>query len=116
MIEITELNQVTVATITDASHRINTTADALDIMGNAQYSGADMIIAEQNHFHPDFFQLKTKLAGDILQKFATYGMRLAIIGDFTSVTSKSLNDFIYECNKGKQVLFLNSHDELVEKM
>jgi hypothetical protein len=32
--------------------------------------------------------LKTGLAGEILQKFSTYNMRLGIVGDFSAYTSK----------------------------
>ncbi|MDO4771844.1 DUF4180 domain-containing protein, partial [Porphyromonas sp.] len=55
---------------------------------------------------PDFFDLKTKIAGDILQKFSQYQMPLVIVGDFSKYKSKSLNDFIFECNKGKQINFV----------
>lgn len=48
------------------------------------------------------------MAGEILQKFSTYRVRLAIIGDFSTITSKSLRDFIYESNQGKQVNFVAS--------
>ena len=50
------------------------------------------------------------MAGDILQKFSNYKMRLAIIGSF-SYESKSLKDFIYECNKGKLVNFVKTLSE-----
>lgn len=52
-----------------------------------------------------FFDLKTRLAGDILQKFINYRVKIAIIGDFSMYTSKSLKDFIYECNKGKDIFY-----------
>jgi hypothetical protein len=35
-------------------------------------------------------------------------MRLAIVGDFSIFSSKSLQDFIYESNKGKQINFSDS--------
>ncbi|WP_083996437.1 DUF4180 domain-containing protein [Desulfosporosinus acididurans] len=53
----------------------------------------------------DFFDLKTKLAGEILQKFVNYHVRIAIVGDFSGYKSKSLKDFIYESNNGKDVFF-----------
>jgi hypothetical protein len=48
------------------------------------------------------------MAGEILQKFTNYRMRLAIVGDFSIFSSKSLQDFIYESNKGKQINFSDS--------
>ncbi len=55
-----------------------------------------------------FFDLSTKMAGEILQKFIDYKKRIAIIGDFFIYTSKSLKGFMYECNKGKDILFLQN--------
>ncbi len=41
--------------------------------------------------------------GEILQKFVTYKAKLAIAGDFSVYTSKSLKDFIYESNNGNHI-------------
>jgi uncharacterized protein YdaL len=64
----------------------------------------------------DFFDLKNGLAGKILQKFSTYRIRLAIIGDFSVYTSKSLSDFIYESNKGRQIAFVVSVEEALNRL
>ena len=63
----------------------------------------------------DFFVLSTGLAGEILQKFVNYGGRIAIYGDYSHYTSKPLKDFIYESNNGKDVFFVSSLEEAVEK-
>lgn len=94
---------------------INTVDDALEILGNAYYQGFDKIIVDKKYFTADFFDLKTRLAGEILQKFSTYRMRIAIIGDFSAYKSKSLQDFIRESNKGTLVNFLNSIEEAVKR-
>lgn len=39
-------------------------------------------------------------------------MQLVIIGDFPKYQSKSLQDFIFESNKGKQVNFVSRLDEI----
>jgi hypothetical protein len=67
-----------------------------------------MLILYEEIVHPDFFDLKTKLAGEILQKCSNYQFRLAIVGDFSKYKSKSLRDFIYEINKGKLVAFTHN--------
>lgn len=61
-----------------------------------------------------FFDLKSGIAGDILQKFSTYRVRLAIVGDFSKYRSKSLNDFVYESNKGRHINFVNSTADAVK--
>ncbi|PHD99048.1 hypothetical protein COF43_15045 [Bacillus toyonensis] len=64
----------------------------------------------------DFFDLKTGLAGDILQKFINYKVKIAIVGDFSMYTSKSLKDFIYECNKGNNIFYLATEQQAIEKL
>ena len=60
----------------------------------------------------DFFDLKNGIAGEILQKFSNYRVSLIIVGDFSKYASKSLNDFIYESNKGRHINFVASTTEV----
>jgi len=92
---------------------INNLEDGTDLIGNVYYQGYEKIIISMDNLTPDFFDLKTKLAGEILQKFSNYRVRLVILGDFSKVESKSLQDFIRESNKGKLVNFLSSKEEAV---
>ncbi|MDR2036691.1 MAG: DUF4180 domain-containing protein [Bacteroidales bacterium] len=85
---------------------IRTVDDALDVIANAGYqTGYDRLIIHKENLDPDFFELKTGFAGEILQKFTTYRMKVGIIGDFSEINSKSLRDFIYESNKNKMIVF-----------
>ena len=82
--------------------------DALDLMVNVEYKhGTKSIIVKDTNITPDFFNLKSGIAGTILQKFSNYRCQLAIIGDFSRIESKAFRDFMYESNKTKQVLFLS---------
>ena len=76
------------------------------MLGNLYYQGFDKIIIHEKNITPKFFDLRTKIAGEILQKFAQYQMPLIIVGDFSKYQSKSLNDFIFESNKSKQINFI----------
>jgi hypothetical protein len=64
----------------------------------------------------DFFKLSTGIAGEIAQKFVNYRHRLAIIGDFSGYTSKSLRDYMYECNRGRHLYFVDSEEAAIEKL
>jgi len=88
--------------------------DGLDLLGNLYYQGFDKIVIHDNNITPDFFDLKTGIAGEILQKFSNYRVRLAIVGDFSKYTNKSLNDFIYESNKGRHINFVTSRTEAIK--
>ena len=70
--------------------------DANDLLGNAYYQGFDGMIISADKISPRFFDLKTRLAGEILQKFSTFQMRLP---------SENLKSFIYESNRGGLIHF-----------
>lgn len=87
---------------------INTAQDALDLMMNFLSLGMSKMIFHKKNINPDFFSLSTGFAGEIAQKFVNYGAQLAIVGDFANLTSKSLNAFILESNRGNQLFFLEN--------
>ncbi len=81
------------------------TEDVNDLLGNAYYQGFDGMIISADKISPRFFDLKTRLAGEILQKFSAFRMRLAIVGNFSTFTSESLKSFVYESNRGSLIHF-----------
>lgn len=90
--------------------------EALQFIVDLYYEGFDKIIIRQKNIIPDFFDLKNGLAGEILQKFSNYRVQLVIIGDFTKYQGRSIKDFMYESNKGRQVNFLDSLELAIEKL
>ncbi|MBK7215341.1 MAG: DUF4180 domain-containing protein [Bacteroidales bacterium] len=95
---------------------INTVQDALDLMANCRYNGSEKIIVNSKNLHPTFFDLKSGMAGEILQKFSNYRCQLAIIGDFENIESKSLRDFIRESNRMGRIFFVGDREEGVERL
>lgn len=90
---------------------------ALDLMATVWYEvGCHRIILHKSVITEDFFDLKTRLAGEILQKFVSYKVKLAIVGDFSIYPSKSLQDFIYESNKGNHIFFAPNEEQAVERL
>ena len=113
-IEITQHRGHTLAEVT--STPIQNPQEALEILINCAYQGAEKIIIHADQLMPDFFDLKTGIAGEILQKVSTYQLRLAIVGDFSQYNSKSLQDFIFESNKVGRVNFVASVEEAKERL
>lgn len=113
-IETHNVNGSKIAELISDDLIINTTEDGLNLLGNLYYQDFDKIIIHEKNITSDFFDLKNGIAGEILQKFSNYRVRLAIVGDFTKYSRKSVNDFIYESNKGKQVVFVSSVKEGLE--
>lgn len=93
---------------------INNVQDVLDLFGELYGQYYDGIILNERNITHDFFDLQTKLAGEILQKFSNYRIRLVIVGDWSKYTSRSLEAFICESNRGKTVNFSSSPTEAVK--
>lgn len=113
-IETHDINDTKIAEVISDETIICKTEDRLDLLGNLYYQGFDKIIIYEKNITPDFFDLKNGIADEILQKFSTYRVRLAVVGNFAKYTSKSLNDFIYESNKGRHINFVSSCAEALK--
>ena len=115
-ISLVESNNIKVGVLALDAPILNTVGDILDLIGNTYYQGVKKIIVHKEQLHPDFFQLRTGLAGEILQKFSNYQAQLAIVGDFSNIDSKALRDFIFESNKLGQINFVASMEEAIAKL
>lgn len=103
--------------ITSEEVMIWDTESALDFIMTVQYeTNCNCFIIGKEAFCEDFFSLKTGIAGEILQKFINYHIRIAIVGDYSQYNSKALHDFIYECNKGKDIFFVTDVELGIERI
>lgn len=111
-------NKDTLCAFVESDNTVITDAQsAIDLLMCAKYDiGTKNIVISKQLIAEDFFVLSTGLAGEILQRFVNYGGRIAIYGDYSHYTSKPLKDFIYESNKGKDIFFVSSLEEAVEKL
>jgi hypothetical protein len=98
--------------------KIQNDRDAVDLIGEAYQQGASLIAIPTERLTDDFFRLETRTAGEILQKFVTYKLRVAIVGDISQQVAQSsaLRDFVYETNRGDSIWFLANLDELNHRL
>lgn len=91
--------------------------DMLDLIATLYYQqGCTRIVLQKQSITEDFFDLRSGVAGEMLQKVINYRASLAIVGDFSRYTSKALRDFIYESNNGRHIFFLPTEAAAVEKL
>ncbi|MGG4439988.1 DUF4180 domain-containing protein [Brevibacillus fortis] len=106
-----------IAIVSGSEVLIEDVQSALDLIATVHYQAdSDRIVLNKSLIVDGFFDLKTRLAGEILQKFINYRVKVAIVGDFSVYTSKSLKDFIYESNNGKDIFFLPTEEQAIEKL
>lgn len=111
---IKEINHRKIAVVDANAGMIENAQDALDLMAETGYSGAMGLIISADNLPDEFFDLKTRLAGDILQKFSNYRMKLAITGSFDGYQSESLAAFIRESNRGNLVFFVPDQETAIK--
>ena len=110
-------NSKEIAIINSDEICISDVHSALDFIIHIHHeTDTNCIIINKEAIAEDFFDLSTKIAGEILQKIINYHFRLAIVGNFLSYTSKSLNDFIYESNQGRNIFFVPTIEDAIEKL
>src|SRR3954452_15563537 len=93
--------------------------DAVQLIVDAYYAHqAEWIALTPEQLGDEFFELRTGRAGAITQKFVSYRMGLAVVGDISSrvAASKPLADWVRESNRGRYLLFAEDLDELTERL
>jgi hypothetical protein len=113
-IEDKQKSQRLLAEIMEEFPKIKTVEHVLDFLGDCYYKNCIGIMIPKSVFDDTFYDLKTGLAGEILQKFSNYRMNLAIVGDFSNIESNSLRDFILESNKLGNINFVKDMKEVFE--
>ena len=112
-----EKNGILCAIVDSDEPLITDAQSALDVLMTAKYDiGTKNIAISKKLVAEDFFILSSGLAGEILQKYINYGGHIAIYGDYSHYTSKPLHDFIYESNKGKDVFFVGTQEEAIDRL
>jgi hypothetical protein len=97
---------------------ISTPDDASDLVGTAWSHNASMIAVPVERLDPEFFRLRSGIAGEITQKLVNYRLRHAVLGDITKQVkaSAALRDFVWESNVGEHVWFVDDEAALAEKL
>jgi hypothetical protein len=92
---------------------IATPQDALDVIGSA-FGRSDVVAIPAGRLDESFFRLRSGLAGEIMQKFVNYRIRLAVVGDIGEqvAASDALRDLVRESNRGRHIWFVADLDDL----
>ncbi|GAA0210607.1 DUF4180 domain-containing protein [Actinomadura nitritigenes] len=96
---------------------VATEQDALDLIG-AVFLGAQVVAVPAARLDERFFSLGTRFAGDVMQKFVNYRLRLAVVGDISRqlAASPALRALVRESNAGDHIWFVADLDELDDRL
>ncbi len=97
---------------------IGSERDAVDLISQAAENKADIVALPSERLAPTFFDLKTRAAGEMIQKFSVYGVRLAVVGNVSNAVENStaFRDFVRESNRGKTIWFVEDLESLNRRL
>ncbi|MER7420823.1 DUF4180 domain-containing protein [Micromonospora peucetia] len=110
---IQERAGVAVLVCDPAGPPVVTEQDALDLIG-AAFLGAAVVALPASRLDVSFFSLGTRFAGEVMQKFVNYRIRLVVVGDISRhlAASSALRALVDESNRSDHVWFVPDLDAL----
>lgn len=92
--------------------------DAVDLVAQAFSERASVVVVPADRVADDFYSLHTRVAGEVVHKFAMYRIRLVIVGDISRHldASPAFRAFVHETNRGSDMWFLTDQEELVARL
>lgn len=79
---------------------INSEQDSLDIISSCWEADINNVLIHEEILSDDFFNLRTKLAGMILQKFINYRIKMVIVLKNEDRLNDRFREMMLESNKG----------------
>jgi hypothetical protein len=108
-----DINGQQIAEITSRDLTIDSAQQFLEIAMNLPVDG---LVVRKENMAESFFDLRSGLAGEILQKVVNYRLKVGLVGDYSGYESKALRDFIYESNKSNRIVFVGTVDEALKRL
>ncbi len=90
---------------------LSTDNDALDLIALCWEHESSSLMIHYETLSEDFFKLKTKVAGNIIQKFVNYGIKAAAIVPKETIQKGRFKEMALETNKGNHFRLYESKEE-----
>jgi PadR family transcriptional regulator AphA len=88
--------------------------DALDLVVACIENDSNLLLLYEGNLSPGFFELSTGLAGNILQKFVNYSIKVAAVIDTERISQGRFREMVIEVNQGSHFRVFNNCIEAVE--
>ena len=76
-------------------------------------SGADALLLDQTALSPEFFDLSSGVAGNLVQRLQNYGIRMAAVVPSTAAHSRAFQEFAMEANTGGSFRFFPTREDAI---
>lgn len=93
---------------------IRSEQDAVDILGACADAETHLVLLHESNLSSDFFDLRTRLAGEVLLKWSNYRIRAAVVISPERIGKGKFYEFALETNRGKQFYVAQDRKEAEE--
>ncbi len=111
--QIKNKNGITYMLAREGELLIGDEQDAIDIIALCGEAGADRLILFADNLSQEFFDLKTRLAGAVFQKFSNYRVKCAIVIS-PSLNRGCFHEMLIEVNRQKLFHFFSKIEDAEE--
>jgi hypothetical protein len=112
--QIREIESKKYIEIISATEPLSTENDALDLVALCWEHETTALMIHFAALSEDFFKLKTKLAGNMIQKFTNYAIKVAAIIPHETSQKGRFKEMATETNKGNHFRLYESKEEAEE--
>ena len=92
----------------EINQEINTEDDVLDIIGICMSNDTKLLVLREGAFSEKFINLKSGLAGIVLQKFINYHIKVSAIIEDEFKNNKRFQELVYVLNKSNNFKVFNN--------
>jgi hypothetical protein len=114
----TTIHGVKVLVCAAKGKRIESERDVTDLIGKAYEHFCDFVVIPVDRLTDEFFQLKTRIAGEIAQKFVNYRIHLIVLGDISHhiEQSSAFASFVKESDRRAHLWFVPTLEKLQDRL
>ncbi|MCP4162764.1 MAG: DUF4180 domain-containing protein [Deltaproteobacteria bacterium] len=94
----------------ESRQHIGDTSDLLSLMAEAGSLCSSNLLIHSKHLTEEFFNLKSGVAGEFLQKFSNYSTRVAILLDESRLKHPRFKEMVLEANKQGDIAYFEDHE------
>lgn len=88
-------------------------SDALELIGFCGENETDRLLVYAENLTADFYDLQTRVAGDILLKMSNYQIKLAAVISSEKIGNGKFHEMVLETNRGREFQVFSTRDEAV---
>ncbi|TVX94047.1 DUF4180 domain-containing protein [Paenibacillus agilis] len=109
--QIREIESKKYIELISTTEPLSTENDALDLIALCWEHETNVLMIHYATLSEDFFKLKTKLAGNMIQKFTNYGIKATAIIPQETIQKGRFKEMAMETNKGNHFRLYESKEE-----